>query len=316
MNFKQFVRDYFTFSRNERKGVIILLLIIFVLAIANKMIFYLEKPATLNKALFDSAKHELAAFSDSVNLETQTKELKSGIRSSADDNLPINSSGKEKNETYPGKEAAVQLFKFDPNKCSDLDFQNLGFSEKQVRAIRKYIDAGAVFRSAEDFFRIKVITEKQKETIGRWIEIERENGKVTESKAKSKSMEVELNSADSVALEQLPGIGKALSKRIVKYRDLLGGFYSIDQLKEVYGLSESAINQIENKIRIDKQLIRKVDFNFGEMGDLSRHPYIKRNLAGKIIKFRSKYGKISDLAVLKDSLVLTGEEYERIEPYF
>lgn len=316
MNFKQFVRDYFTFSRNERKGVIILLLIIFVLAIANKMIFYLEKPAKLNKALFDSAKRELAAFSDSVNLETQTKELKSGISASAGDNLPINSGVREKNETYSEKEAKVQLFKFDPNKCSDFDFQNLGFSEKQVRAIRKYIDAGAVFRSAEDFFKIKVITEKQKETIEQWIEIEGDNGKVTESKGKSKPIEIELNSADSVTLEQLPGIGKALSKRIVKYRDLLGGFYSIDQLKEVYGLNEPTINQIESKIRIDKQRIRKVDFNFGEMGDLSRHPYIKRTLAGKIIKFRSKYGKISDLAVLKDSLVLTGEEYERIKPYF
>lgn len=316
MNFKQFVRDYFTFSRNERKGVIILLLIIFVLAIANKMIFYLEKPATLNKALFDSAKHELAVFSDSVNLETQTKAIKSWSNVSTVSNLPVNSRGIEKTETDSKTEAKVQLFKFDPNKCSDLDFQNLGFSEKQVRAIRKYIGAGAVFRSAEDFFRIKVITEKQKEALRQWIDIEKENGTITEGRGKSKSIEIELNSADSITLEQLPGVGKTLSKRIVKYRDLLGGFYSVDQLKEVYGLSESTISQIESKIRIDKQRIRKVDFNFGEMGDLSRHPYIKRNLAGKIIKFRSKYGKISDLAVLRDSLVLTGEEYERIKPYF
>lgn len=316
MNFKQFVRDYFTFSRNERKGVIILLLIIFVLAIANKMIFFLEKPATLDKALFDSAKHELAMFSDSVNLEMQSNAPKFRTNASAVDNSPFKSYGNERNETDSEKVVKVQLFKFDPNTCSNQDFQKLGFSEKQVRAIRKYIDAGAVFRSAEDFFKIKVITEKQKEALGQWIEIEKMNGNVAENMEKSKSTEIEINSADSIALEKLSGIGKTLSKRIVKYRDLLGGFYAIDQLKEVYGLNETTINQIESKIRIDKFSIRRVDFNFGDINDLSRHPYIKRSLAGKIIKFRSKYGKINDLAVLKDSLVLTSEEYERIKPYF
>ena len=67
MNFKQLIRDYFTFSRSERRGVIILVILIFLFAVANKFIFYFEKPPEIDAALLDSARHELGAFNDSVN---------------------------------------------------------------------------------------------------------------------------------------------------------------------------------------------------------------------------------------------------------
>lgn len=312
MKFRQFVRDYFTFTRNERKGIVVLLLIIFVLAVANKMIFYFEKPARLDEALFDSAKHELAQFSDSVNLNMQ--KLKSLEYRVAEGSSSGNTRNVDKVKSPITPTSANQLFKFDPNKCSDEDLSRLGFSGKQIAAIRKYIATGAVFSNKEDFFKIKIITEKQKTDLASWIEISNSDSKpVLENK---KAVALDINSADSIALEQLPGIGKILSKRIIKYRDLLGGFYTKDQLKEVYGLSESTIVQIEKSITINRSGIHKVDVNFGDLSDLSRHPYIKKNLAIKIIKFRSRYGNISDLATLRDSLILTNEEYLKIKPYF
>lgn len=314
MKFKQFVRDYFTFSRNERKGIIILLLIIFVLAIANKMIFYFEKPAKLDRTLFDSAKHELAQFNDSVNLGLQKQTLKSKDSRDGESLSSGRSEKTDKVESFAKGISSTQFFKFDPNKCSNEDFRRLGFSGRQTEVIRKYIATGAIFRNKEDFFKIKVITEKQKEILSPWFEIsETVQEPVRED---TKFAAIDINSADSITLEQLPGIGKILSKRIIKYRDLLGGFYTINQLKEVYGLSEPTIIQIEKSIKIDKSGVRKIDINFGDINDLSRHPYIKKNLAVKIIKFRSMYGNIGDLAILRDSLILTNEEYLRIKPYF
>ena len=315
MNFRQFVRDYFTFTRNERKGIVVLLVIIFVLAVANKMIFYFEKPAKLDEALFDSAKHELAAYGDSINTDISKPNLKSNRE---------NNKGKTPFVRYGGSEGggsvedatSKQLFKFDPNTCSDEEFKRLGFSDKQTDVIRRYIDRGAAFKNKDDFFRIRIITEKQKQILSPWILIPETSLKPIPGKINETDLSIEINSADSVALEKLPGIGKYLSKRIVRYRDLLGGFYSIDQLKEVYGLNESTISQIEKDIRIDRSGVKKIDLNFGDVSDLARHPYIKRPLAVKIVKFRAKYGSISDLSVLKDSMIFTEEEYVRLKPYF
>ncbi len=310
MNFKQFFHDYFTFNRNERKGVIVLLLIIFILAIANKMIFYFEKPKKIDEAMFDSSKQRLAKYSDSVNLELRAIQSK-----------PINNVDEESvSRKYFPKNIKTdlkhELFKFDPNKCSDSMFLKLGFSNKQIEAIRKYISKGAVFKSKDDFFRMRIISDGQKSELSQYVEISGTSTSVVNEKVNCTPVVLDINTADSLALEQLPGIGKVLSKRIIKYRDLLGGYYSINQLNEVYGLSEVNINKIKASFLIDKSKIHKLDFNFGDLNDLSRHPYLKRNLALKILKFRSKYGKINDLMILKDSLVITNEEYERIKPYF
>jgi len=102
----------------------------------------------------------------------------------------------------------------------------------------------------------------------------------------------------------------------VKYRDLLGGFYSISQLKEVYGLSEQTIQLIEGKVTVDVTQIRKLDVNFADANELSRHPYLKKILASKIVKFRTKNGNIRDLAILRDSMILNIDEYNRIKPYY
>jgi DNA uptake protein ComE-like DNA-binding protein len=114
----------------------------------------------------------------------------------------------------------------------------------------------------------------------------------------------------------LPGIGTVLAKRIVKYRDLLGGFYTVDQLKEVYGLSEQTALIIEDKLTVDITRIKKLNLNFADEYELSRHPYLKKNLASKIVKFRTKHGSFQDFVILRDSMILNIDEYNRIRPYF
>jgi DNA uptake protein ComE-like DNA-binding protein len=95
----------------------------------------------------------------------------------------------------------------------------------------------------------------------------------------------------------------------------LGGFYSIAQLKEVYGLSEQVIGQCEGRIKVDSTRIRKVDLNFADWYELARHPYIQKKIAQQIIKFRTRYGPINEPSILRDSMVLSQEEYARLQPY-
>lgn len=72
---------------------------------------------------------------------------------------------------------------------------------------------------------------------------------------------LELNTCDSASLESLPGLGPVLSARIIKYRNLLGGYASVDQLKEVYGLSEDTYNLVSGFLRADPALVRKIQIN-------------------------------------------------------
>lgn len=360
MNFRQIIQDYFTFSRNERKGIIILLVIIFMLAIANKIIFYFETPAKIDTVLFDSASRELGSFNDSINRQPSQKKLfafnpntidsialisldlpesvklnllkfrnkKGRIFSDADfrkiygvtDSICIRIAPyllfKNEDNSLPVNLPKKELFLFDPNKATDDEFFRLGLSGKQVATIRNYQKKGGSFKSREGFFRMWGLKEEQKNVLFDYVVIKGDDYSPSEPKSAILNSPIDLNSADSIQLKQLPGIGEKLSKRIVKYRDLLGGFYSVKQLKEIYGLSEQTILLIEDKVTIDITKIRKLNVNFSDVNELSRHPYLKINLARQIVKFRSEYGSIADFEVLRDSMILNIDDYTRLKPYF
>jgi competence ComEA-like helix-hairpin-helix protein len=359
MNFKQIVQDYFTFSRNERKGITILLVIIFLLAVANKVIFYFETPAKIDPKLLDSIRNETNLSKDSI--DNQLKENKlyrfnpNTIDRDALDSLALpekvkqnmlkfrEKGGKfysevdfkkiygvtdsifnqlvpflvfenESSKQTPTKTNA-ELFAFDPNTATDIDFIKLGLTEKQVNTIRKFQSKGGNFRSKADFLKIYGISESQKIALTDYVIINEKGNVKIEKKVENNRIQIEINAADTIELMKLPGIGSKLSKRIVKYRDLLGGFYNILQLKEVYGLSEQVVRQIDGMVKVDPAKIRKVDLNFAEWNDLAKHPYIQKNLARQIIKFRTKYGSIHDTSVLRDSMILNTEEFARLKPY-
>lgn len=360
MNFKQLIQDYFTFSRSERRGIVILLVLIFLLAITNKVIFYFETPSKFDPVLFDSARYELGLLNDSLNQKESSKRLfafnPNLIDSIALANLDLpepvkqnllkfrNKGGKFKTDTDFRKIYGVteqifleikpylqfvepnivespiksppELFIFDPNTTSDVDFQRLGLTDRQIRTIRNYQEKGGSFRSKADFFKIWGLTDEQKNYLSDYISIEKTE--IAEQKRESiaEVKAIDLNTADSIELELLPGIGDKLSKRIVKYRDMLGGFYSVTQLNEVYGLNEQTIQLITPRLTIDLSKIKKIEWNFDDAFELSKHPYLRNNLSKEIVKFRSKNGSIGNLEILRDSMILNIAEYNRLKPYF
>lgn len=355
MNFKQIVQDYFTFSRNERKGIILLLVIVFLLAIANKVIFYFETPARIDAELLNAEFNvEGASVGELVKPSSLFKFNPNTIDQKSLDTLLLPEGIKrnlmkfrEKGGTFysakdfkriygmtdsifglvepllvfenkaPGLgpvKTSVKLFIFDPNTTDDAAFHQLGFTEKQIQTIRNYQQKGGVFRKREDFFKIYGISESQKRALAEYIVIEEKPDSYIRKNEKE-IIVIEINGTDSIELKRLPGIGNKLSKRIVKYRDVLGGFYTLGQLKEVFGLKEETIQQIETMLVIDSTKIHKIDLNFADWNELAGHPYIRNDLAREIIKFRTRVGNISDPSVLRDSMVLNYNEYERLRPY-
>lgn len=139
--------------------------------------------------------------------------------------------------------------------------------------------------------------------------------KETAQPPQRKKILIELNSTDSVSIQQLYGIGQVLSKRIIKYRDYLGGFYSENQLLEVYGLTAETFAKIEKNITVDTLLIKRLNINNLPYNSLKKHPYIKDQIASKIIKYRASNGKILNIKQLQQADILTKEELDRIKNY-
>jgi DNA uptake protein ComE-like DNA-binding protein len=126
---------------------------------------------------------------------------------------------------------------------------------------------------------------------------------------------IELNTADSALLESLPGIGPVLSVRIIKYRNLLGGFVTVDQLQEVYGISPETYNAIKTRVMVDTTAIRKVQVNSAEFRDLWRVPYLKRYDILAIIKYRDFKGKIGNLEELVSNKIVADSTARKVRPY-
>jgi DNA uptake protein ComE-like DNA-binding protein len=359
MSFRRFVQDYFTFSLNERKGITVLLILIFILGIANKIFFYFEEPNIIDVNLLQQTSNRLEANNDSLTQEKAELELflfnPNTIDSLTLTRLDIptfvksnllkfrNKNGKfysksdfrkiygVTDELYaevepflvidpikPGSHSAhqkMELFQFDPNMATDSEFRSLGFSDQQITSIRNYLNKGEVFRTKDDFNKIVDISDDQKRLMLSFIRIGNTPKSVNELIKTGRANPIELNSTDSVLLESLPGIGDKLSKRIVKYRDLLGGYYSVLQLKEVYGLSEQTLQGISELVCIDTTKIRKLDLNFSDIKELARHPYIQKEMADKIVKFRSTNGQINNSMLLLDNMILNIDQYKRLKPY-
>jgi len=142
---------------------------------------------------------------------------------------------------------------------------------------------------------------------------------VSTQKEKSKNYQkrpvIDLNDCDSVSLEALPGIGPVLSSRIIRFRNLIGGFVSVDQLKEVYGLPEETFNMISSRLKADSLDVRKIRINSAEYRELIRHPYFKKSEVTSIMKYRELKGRINDTGTMMENNLISEETCRKIRPY-
>jgi DNA uptake protein ComE-like DNA-binding protein len=129
-------------------------------------------------------------------------------------------------------------------------------------------------------------------------------------------MVLDINEADSVDLERLPAIGEKLSSRIVRYRDRLGGFLQLSQLKEVYGLSDSAYQIIFPMLKIEKDFKPKqIDINKADYTDLRKHPYTNTSFIKLVLAYRKVHGNFSNQVDLQKVEQLDKLVLDKLAPY-
>lgn len=126
---------------------------------------------------------------------------------------------------------------------------------------------------------------------------------------------VDLNSADTVILKKVPGIGSAFSKRIVKYRALLKGFYAVCQLREVYGIDEERYENLKVWFQVDSLYVKKLNIN-RVAEDSLRHPYLSYPQRKELIRIRRQQGEIDSWDRLRLLEEFTADDIERLSHYF
>ena len=137
----------------------------------------------------------------------------------------------------------------------------------------------------------------------------------TSTYTKSAVQNVEINNSDTTAFIALPGIGSKLAQRIITFRDRLGGFYSIEQIKETYGLPDSTFQKIKPKLLLGNPAVKKININTASLDEMKTHPYLRYALANAIVQYRTEHGNFSAVGDIKKIMAITDDIFNKVSPY-
>ncbi len=205
------------------------------------------------------------------------------------------------------------LFPFNPNNASTENLQTLGLSASLARRVENYRGTGGKFKIKSDLKKIYGFPEDLYSKLVDYIQLPDSITHITRNPIPQKTnpiKRIDLNLADEDELRRLKGIGPVLSGRIVKYRELLGGFISIDQLQEVYGMDTAVVNLVRTYLFISKDFRPKKI----HLDGIAYHPYLSKEQRTTTRLLRKKYPGIKARDLL-DSCGFTLETIQKISPY-
>jgi competence protein ComEA len=315
---KQFVKDYLRFTKKDRVGILVLVSLIF-LVIFLPYIWPSRKPIQASREEIEKIRSQVAELNKRSNKATTTNRVEAF--SSYPD--PVKKS-------YDA--VTYKLFYFDPNTLNTEGWQQLGIREKTAATIVKYIVRGGKFRQPEDIGKIYGLGHKDYLRLLPFVKIaslppaekEEPNGKKSFSsntktafaeKHFSETTAFDINQADTAAFIALPGIGSKLAARIIAFREKLGGFYSVQQVSETYGLPDSTFNKIQGLLRCEHSAVRQIDINTADANTLKQHPYIRWSLANAIVQYRVQHGNFKKVEDLQQIALITPEIFEKLKIY-
>lgn len=308
---------YLNFSAKERLGVITLIVLIVMLWLSK----YLYQKYILSRESPVQYSNEIAQLKsykrDSTNFGNYSNH--------ADDEgrQYLHSYNNTQYNSKPG-----ELFYFNPNTLDATGWIRLGVREKTAHTIQNYLSKGGKFRKPDDIKKIWGLSPEMANRLMPYVQIPEEDvsrigaqkyqqssyAKASMPSEKKVIQSVDINLADTSALIALPGIGAGYAKRIVKFREALGGFVSTGQIAETYGLPDSTFQQIKPYLKISVSSVKKININTATAKEL-KHPYISYQIANAIVAYRNQHGRFASVADVKKVLIVTEEVYQKVLPY-
>lgn len=297
-SFKRLYQQYNRFSKTDRNGILVLSILIVVVIIINISIKS-KKPAT---------DHDYSEYEKAI--------IEAGEAANNNNNHHHS------------------LFAFNPNTVTLEELDSLSLPDYVKRNLVSYRTAGGKITSADDFRKIYGMNDSIFNAVKDFILIDTPR-KTTEpartaaatvrynefqertlaENTQTAIFKIELNSVDSAELTSLSGIGPVFASRIIKYRDLLGGFYNREQLLEVYNFPEETFELLKDNLEADSGKINTIRLNFVEFAELLRHPYLNMEQVRAIINHRNVNGPFLSVNDLLQNNLLDSLTFSKIEPY-
>lgn len=234
----------------------------------------------------------------------------------------------QRKKTYKRDTIEIRMQVFDPNTADSCTLVHLGFKPWQAKNLLKYRAKGGKYRKPEDLKRLYGMTDSMYMTLEPYICIARNTSRIDsivvdsariDSVPKWKSMKkdtiLNLRTADTTELKMIRGIGSYRAKQIVRYREQLGGFVSVEQIMEAKGMDKVAADSIIPHFVLDSIVIRKLTINQSRPEVLSRHPYLSFEQAKAIYEYRRKHIRIKSAEELKKIKELSQEDIEKLLIY-
>ena len=321
------LQDFFGISRKEARGALMLMALIF---------FLIWTPFVFRRWILPL----FPISSEPVNtqkLDSIATELtKPAEKEEGEKFYP-------KSDYKKTPERPVRLFTFDPNQATLDQLTELGIPAFLARRIDKYRSKGGQFRKKEDLLHIYDFPADLYKNLEPYIKLPQSGSKTFASTAQQKTYanasasfpktytnayskeskayvkpviaSFDINTTDTTQLIKLKGIGTKLSLRILKFRDAIGGFYSVNQFSEIYGLDSLAMSEL-NKYAKVMSPVKKINVNTATMEELSGHSYLRnKKLAAVIINYRTQHGPYNSVEDLKKVKVLDDATIEKLRPY-
>lgn len=303
-----YITRYFTLNRRERNAILAMISLLFALIVVKYVVVHASPANTLHVAVVEL---------DSIAAKLSVADLLSPAPKE---------NGKHGFASRTGKDS---LFYFDPNVISVEQAMQLGFEKKCALQLVHYREKGGKFYKPADVEKLYCMDKELFSRIEKYIIIggakfeKKENSEAeapntgvpryTMQKENKKSISIEINSADSIQWMSLRGIGPGYTRRILKYKSILGGFTSVEQIKEVYNFPDSVYQSIKGNLTVNPGTVQKLKVNTVDFKTLVHHPYIKYE--GTKCIFALKRGKNIKEEDLKGSSCFSREQLEKLLPY-
>ena len=295
---RSFAKEWFAFSKAERQGIWVLVIIV-VCAVVVAKLYPETSVVSADPTLVEEANRINALLVEDV--EEPYRET----------------------PTHNVTPAPLSLSLFNPNDVSVEQLQNMGIPERAIKSLIGYRSKGGVFRKAEDIKKLYGITPELSAALMPFVVIPdsslKKGFKLLYPKRDSTNvadkLPVEINGADSASLLLIKGIGPVLARKIIAYRNRLGGFYCREQLLDIYGLRAENLLQMQEQFTIDTTKLLKWSFNALSPDSLAKHPYMSKYQANAVGFYRGKVGKIRSLEELVRNRILPPEAARKLRPY-
>ena len=275
-------KSYFQYSKSQRSGIFLLVLLCVICQFA---FFYLDP--------------------SSENVENSEKQKWIGLQAKVD-SLKV-----EKKNYIP------KIYPFNPNYITDYKGSKLGMSIEEIDRLLNFRKTNQYVNSALEFQKVTQVSDSLLNAISPYFKFP---DWVNKSKAKSykpfekkieKLVPLDINLATKEDLIKIYGIGPALSDRILKQKELFGGFVSMKQMDDVWGLSPEVIENLNKHFKIASlPKIKKIDINNSSIKELLLFPYFKYALAKAIVTYRSMNG---DFKNFEDLTRINGFPIEKLD---